>query len=238
MELSEKLKQLRLDHDLTQLDVALKLEIGYSTYRNFEAGTVVPKAKEPIGLAQLYNVTVDMLLGLDAGKDEIMKYNQEDIKLLQAVINSDLPPELMEDSLDKALRPLLDARSDSGNIDSIEDRLVINAMRSLTEIRQELRYRIVSLEYTFPDGRSRMIVFNYDKNVCDEGPNTLTLEEWDQIHSDQTYKDVCENFKAYYDFHNGTALHGSEEQKKIVDSYRKSLDAVCDLHGYKRIVLN
>ena len=69
--LNDQLKLLREDQNLTQLDVAMKIDVGYSTYRKYETTNIMPKTKEVMALANLYNVSVDELLGLNERRNKM-----------------------------------------------------------------------------------------------------------------------------------------------------------------------
>lgn len=54
----------RIDHDLTQQDVADKLQISRQYYSRYESGQVEMPLRHLITLAQLYNCSLDYLAGL------------------------------------------------------------------------------------------------------------------------------------------------------------------------------
>lgn len=57
-----KIKELRENHGLTQMQVAEKLNIPLSTYRSYETGVREPGVDILITLSELYGVTTDYLL--------------------------------------------------------------------------------------------------------------------------------------------------------------------------------
>mgnify|MGYP004669802205 FL=1 len=61
----KKLKDLRLQKKLTQLEVAEYLGISQQAYANYEAARREPDIGNLIKLAELFNVSVDILLGLE-----------------------------------------------------------------------------------------------------------------------------------------------------------------------------
>jgi len=61
--LRERLKELREDLGLKQEDIAQKLNIGRSTYANYESGAVEPNIPILIDLSKIYNVSVDYICG-------------------------------------------------------------------------------------------------------------------------------------------------------------------------------
>lgn len=63
MEFPERLKELRLEAKLTQVEVSKYLNIRQSAYVNYEKGTNMPLASNLKKLAQLFNVSISYLLG-------------------------------------------------------------------------------------------------------------------------------------------------------------------------------
>ena len=63
--IEQNLKVLRVLHDLRQADVAEKLGISQQMYSKYEKGTSVPDAETVKKLCRIYNVSADLLLGLD-----------------------------------------------------------------------------------------------------------------------------------------------------------------------------
>lgn len=60
----QRIEDLRLDHDLTQLDVANILNCQREVYRRYEKGTRELPLSYAIILAKYYNVSLDYLVGL------------------------------------------------------------------------------------------------------------------------------------------------------------------------------
>ena len=63
MEFSERLKKLRKDAGLTQVDVANKLGISQPAYASWERGVKNPTQDNLVKIAQVLNVSVDYLVG-------------------------------------------------------------------------------------------------------------------------------------------------------------------------------
>lgn len=63
MEFSERLKKLRKDAGLTQVDVAEKLGISQPAYASWERGRKKPTQDNLVKIAQVLNVSVDYLVG-------------------------------------------------------------------------------------------------------------------------------------------------------------------------------
>lgn len=63
MEFSERLKTLRKEAGLTQVDVAEKLGISQPAYASWERGVKKPTQVNLVKIAQVLNVSVDYLVG-------------------------------------------------------------------------------------------------------------------------------------------------------------------------------
>ena len=63
MELSERLKELRKQAGLTQVELAGKLGIVQSSYADWERGKKKPTQANLVKIAQILNVSVDYLVG-------------------------------------------------------------------------------------------------------------------------------------------------------------------------------
>lgn len=63
MEFSERLKNLRKQAHLTQVDVAEKLGISQPAYASWERGLKKPTQDNLVKIAQILNVSVDYLVG-------------------------------------------------------------------------------------------------------------------------------------------------------------------------------
>lgn len=63
MEFSDRLKDLRRQAGLTQVDVAEKLGISQPAYASWERGVKKPTQENLVKIAQILNVSVDYLVG-------------------------------------------------------------------------------------------------------------------------------------------------------------------------------
>ncbi|RSJ78861.1 HTH-type transcriptional regulator ImmR [Streptococcus cristatus] len=63
MEFSERLKELRRQVGLTQVEVAEKLGISQPAYASWERGVKKPTQENLVKIAQILNVSVDYLVG-------------------------------------------------------------------------------------------------------------------------------------------------------------------------------
>ncbi|WP_130869704.1 helix-turn-helix domain-containing protein [Intestinimonas massiliensis (ex Afouda et al. 2020)] len=67
----ERIRNLRVDRDLTQQEVADVLHIKQNTYSQYETGTLNYPLEVVVTLARFYGTSVDYLLGLT---DEMTPY--------------------------------------------------------------------------------------------------------------------------------------------------------------------
>ena len=63
MKYSERIRELREDHDKTQTEIADILKIGQRTYCDYELGKTRIPVDSLITLAALYNVSMDYICG-------------------------------------------------------------------------------------------------------------------------------------------------------------------------------
>lgn len=91
MEFSERLKKLRKDAGLTQVDVANKLGISQPAYASWERGIKKPTQENLVKLSKILYVSVDYLLGNTENKqtNDVL----EDIELLFRLNSKDLTDE-------------------------------------------------------------------------------------------------------------------------------------------------
>ena len=80
--LSERLKLLRTERNMSQADVALLLNISRQAYNHYESGKREPDTDMLIKLANIFDVSMDYLLG-----------RSDDHNYADTSINSDWPPE-------------------------------------------------------------------------------------------------------------------------------------------------
>lgn len=68
MSFGAKIKDLRISNNLTQLEFAQKLKLSKSNISKYEANFVEPSLETLTEIANLFNVTVDYLLGRDVSE--------------------------------------------------------------------------------------------------------------------------------------------------------------------------
>ena len=63
MKFAQRLKELRKENDLTQLQLANMLNYGYTAIANYENGRNQPRLNDIIKMANIFNVSVDYFVG-------------------------------------------------------------------------------------------------------------------------------------------------------------------------------
>lgn len=89
-DLSKKLKDLRLQNNLSQKEVAAKLGISPSIVSGYETGERSPSTENLLALSYLYKCSTDYLLGKTSEKPDVILdtdgLNTEQICVLQSLI--------------------------------------------------------------------------------------------------------------------------------------------------------
>ena len=84
---SERIKNLRMSNDMTQTDLAKKLNITRSSVNAWEMGISTPSTTYIVELAQLFHVSTDYLLGRsDNATLDISHLNEREIQLIYELI--------------------------------------------------------------------------------------------------------------------------------------------------------
>ena len=68
MNFCERLKNAREDRDITQIDMAEMLGMNQSNYSRIETGHQEPSLDQLIKIAEIFKLTIDELLGVEADK--------------------------------------------------------------------------------------------------------------------------------------------------------------------------
>lgn len=91
-DLSTKLKKLRMSQNLSQADVAKKLEISPSIISGYETGERTPSTENLLALSYLYKCSTDYLLGKSNDKPLVVLDTEgltpEQIQALQLLIKT------------------------------------------------------------------------------------------------------------------------------------------------------
>ena len=84
---ADRIKQLRLSNNMTQADLAKKLNITRSSVNAWEMGISTPSTAYLVELAQLFHVSTDYLLGLSGGASlDISALNEKEVQLVYELI--------------------------------------------------------------------------------------------------------------------------------------------------------
>lgn len=92
-----RLRELRIEKGLTQLEVADKLEIKRASYTHYENGDRWPSNETLEALADFYDVSIDYLLGrtdIKRYSEDILAFNstegltEDDLKLVHQMIQN------------------------------------------------------------------------------------------------------------------------------------------------------
>ena len=75
--ISKRLRQIRVEHKITQQNIADVLGIDRTTYTFYETGVTKPSLVTLAKLADIYNVTVGYLLGVEKNNPELRALPEE-----------------------------------------------------------------------------------------------------------------------------------------------------------------
>ncbi len=91
-DLSNRLKELRMSHNLSQADVAKKLKISPSIVSGYETGERTPSTENLLALSYFYKYSTDYLLGKTNDKPSVVLdtngLTAEQIQALQTLIKT------------------------------------------------------------------------------------------------------------------------------------------------------
>lgn len=84
MKFGERLTEIRKKHRMTQTEIAKKLAIPRSTYSNYELGNREPDFHTTEKLAQMFDVSIDYLLGRTKDSEVVTKEEAPDANKIVA----------------------------------------------------------------------------------------------------------------------------------------------------------
>lgn len=85
--LNERIRKLRLERNLSQVDLAKKLNVTKQSVSNWENDNIQPSIEMLIKLAEAFSVSTDYLLGLDDRRYlEITGLSDEEVSHIQVVV--------------------------------------------------------------------------------------------------------------------------------------------------------
>jgi len=80
-----RIKQLREENEMTQIRLSIELEVTQETVSGYEIGKYYPSVKSLLKMADLFNASIDYILGLSnikkAASDEVLA--QEEIRIIK-----------------------------------------------------------------------------------------------------------------------------------------------------------
>ena len=86
--LNERIKELRILHGMSQVDLAARLGISKQSVSNWENDNIQPSIEMLLKLARLFSVSTDYLLGLEKRRYlEISGLSETQLTHLQQIIN-------------------------------------------------------------------------------------------------------------------------------------------------------
>lgn len=86
--ISEKLKLLRTESNLTQKQVAERIGVAVSAVSAYESGTRYPSYRSLIRLASIYHVSCDYLIGVTNKRSiDLSGLNEDDIELVTHMVD-------------------------------------------------------------------------------------------------------------------------------------------------------
>ena len=86
--LSERIKELRLARNMTQVDLAKELNVTKQSISNWENDNIQPSIDMLVKIASFFSVSCDYLLGIDKRKFiEVSGLTEAEIAHIQLIIN-------------------------------------------------------------------------------------------------------------------------------------------------------
>ena len=90
VEIGKKIRELRLEKNLTQIMLARKLNIANNTISQYENGLTHPALETVVAIAGLFDVSADYLLGIDDSLEHARKKFLKHEKLLNELNDGEL----------------------------------------------------------------------------------------------------------------------------------------------------
>jgi transcriptional regulator with XRE-family HTH domain len=85
MVVARNIRRFRKENDITQKELATKLDVGDSVISNWEMGTNSPSIVQLFTMCQIFNVTPSVMMGLETESDHQQAYRQAPQEVQQAV---------------------------------------------------------------------------------------------------------------------------------------------------------
>lgn len=85
----EKIKTLRIERNLTQKQLALQLGVVTSAISSYESGSRNPSYDVLIGIAKIFHVSTDYLLGIEKSRCiDVTGLKEEDIEIIVRMVDA------------------------------------------------------------------------------------------------------------------------------------------------------
>ena len=129
--LKNKLKQLREEHGLSQVELAEKLGKSQNTISSWETGRTMPRMKDMNVLCALYDCTLETLTG-------IKQYDANDITLEDILFRlTSLETEELE-RLDFQIKHIIDTRIEIRKAEDEKQKL-LNRIKQLEALQKQIK---------------------------------------------------------------------------------------------------
>lgn len=182
-----RLRKLREENGLTQIDVANIIGVGYTTYRKYEADSILPRADIVEKIAKLYNYSADVLIGI--GTNMIYLYEKNDIADLRRAIELESPAEVKAIRIENVLQRIDDKSKyvfSAPNISDTEmDLYAHKRIKTVQVIHEDLQL----INYAW-DLVSKLKLCKYEKSWRLLSRQELTSIKNTSIQSDNIYKNA------------------------------------------------
>ena len=89
LNMGERLKQLRINNNLTQRQVGQRIGVAISAVSSYETGVRYPTYESLVKLSRLYNVTTDYLIGLtDRNLIDLSELEEDEVALINSMVRA------------------------------------------------------------------------------------------------------------------------------------------------------
>ncbi len=194
-----RLKQVREDAGLSQLEFAEKINIGVSSYNAYENGKQVPRVDVVEDICEIFNVSADWLLGLNDGVSSIRTYaNVTDVVLeLLSAVSCDLVKGSYEEHFTETDVPV--AHGTFRSLVAEEEYCLLlfrdkSAISMLTKLHELLQFR----SEAWLDKLIKGFKEDYGKQI-NKGEEIIGDEEYKKIIQNVSYT-VLEGHDSFFDF--------------------------------------
>ncbi len=123
---ANNLKHLRIQHDMTQEELGKKLDKDYSTIGKWENGTRSPVMEDVIKIAQIFNISLEQLIGDNIIYDSLKEIKKEQLDDLSA--------------LDNVLYSKKDKIDSVKNLPIEKQEIIANAVKSVLDMIDDENY--------------------------------------------------------------------------------------------------